>query len=234
MGTPCPDCGADVELAERPIRLRGGRCGACGHELTVLSDVRVGSESPEQGRARDGSRESAEVGEGSSEESASPAEGGIPCPKCGGPLELTASEDHQLKAACADCGADFTYVLETGRGRGAGPRARPEREPREGGESSPRARPCRQCGAPLRFSTNEDGTVTGKCDSCGNEFTLPPRRTESWGDRRKGRFPSSDRRGPPRAGGWRPGGGRPRRFDRSEGRSGPPRRRRPRRDEDSD
>ena len=51
--------------------------------------------------------------------------------------------------------------------------------PSEGGpmrSAGPRARPCRECGAPLRFSTGPDGAISGECDACGNKFTLPPKR----------------------------------------------------------
>ena len=68
----------------------------------------------------------------------------------------------------------------------------------------PRSRPCRQCGAPLRFTTNEEGLLVGECEACGNRFTLPPR-TE--GGRREGGFGRDDR------------GSRGRRFGPPSGRS---------------
>jgi hypothetical protein len=186
---------------------------------------------------------------GSADETAEPGTvpsggpAGPACAECGGPLTIEI-DGRTLTAECDSC--DTTIQFFQGD-----PDSRPSRPPRERSFDGPRregggegfrpmnARPCRQCGAPLKFTTGEDGVLTGECESCGNRFTLPPRR-----DSGRGGFGGPGRRGPPgrfaprrdyRSGGDRrpprPGGSRyrPRDRDSSEGDDERPRRR-PRRE----
>lgn len=234
MATACPDCGADVELADRLVHLKAGTCAGCGHRLTVVSEE-VGPGAPqEEGPAA--SLESPATGGGAEVEEVV-VETGPPCPSCGGVLELSAGEDRRLTAVCSDCDSEFTYVLQTEKDERPPRRESRERDGGDFRQEGPAARPCRKCGEPLRFSTNPDGTVTGICDSCGNRFTLPPRRTDRRDDRRGGGYRSGGDRGGPRAGGWRRGGrsdsGYPSRGRGPPSRGRPQRRRRDR-DDDSD
>lgn len=252
MAHSCPDCGHDVELHDRTARVRTGNCGGCGLVLTYLAEG--GAPVPAEG----GSTPS---------ETAEPGAAPLPalsCPSCGGTLELTVGEGGDLAAACDDCDEEFTYrCIKVGEEPAAeapeGPaperrggrrfeRAPPRSFDRDGGEG-PRARPCRQCGAPLTFTTLPDGGVEGSCASCGNRFSLPPRR-DRFGDDRGGggrrRFGGPPRGGgrpfPGRGGGARGGGsyGRGRRpYGRressdDEGEEGGYRRRRPRRSSDDE
>jgi hypothetical protein len=236
MTSSCPECGRDVELQERVSRVHAGHCSGCGHRITLFTEVEATPPSP---TASEPSGVTAGSPEGSAEPGADASEGdeepeGPPCPKCGGVLELGLGEGNRLVGTCSDCESQFTYVMEDGRGERRGRSRRPEPE----GASSfgPRARPCRKCGEPLRFSTNPDETVTGTCDACGNTFTLPPRREGRFGDR-PGRGPPGRGGGPGRRP-WRSGPPQRRgRFDRSDAPRGPgrgPPRRRKRRDEFSD
>jgi hypothetical protein len=146
-------------------------------------------------------------------EPGSVASGSVACSLCGAPLSVSASETG-LSAQCSGCSTTFEFVLSTGAaGRSGEPSARENsRRPYRGGPETPRIRPCRNCGGALRFTTNPDGLVTGICDSCGNRFTLPPRRNGP--DSGRG-YPSDRRRGftpgVRRPGEWRRsgGGGRP-------------------------
>jgi len=234
MAKSCPHCGAEIEYSEADARLLTGACAGCGTTVTVVSGVAV------------------PVGAGPAVEGASAPEGvaasvALRCSECDGPLVLRATEDGGLEAECAECESVVTFVRSDAAAENEDEDERPRRAPSETAERSPRrefrrappagrgefapsnARPCRQCGAPLKFSTQEDGTLMGECAQCGNRFTLPPRRDGGGGG---GRYP-------PRGGG---GYGRgPRRYGSSGGRSGPPGRsygtRRPRyqdRDDDED
>ncbi|MCI4348511.1 MAG: hypothetical protein L3J97_07850 [Thermoplasmata archaeon] len=239
MAKSCPDCGGEVEYASRSVELLEGTCAACGHAVLLV---------PPAGSA-EGSRA---VG------AASHVTGG--CWECGGVLAFSVHPDRSVEATCAQCHTishlapaiataedqeeedeedDDEASARPPRFRDAGgdrppPRRGPNfaRAPRwesRDGER-PAARPCRQCGGPLEFSQNEDGTMTGACASCGNRFTMRPR---PYGDR-------------PQRGGGRPswggggGGGRGRPFQRDRrgpwqdrgGGGGPPDRRRRRRDSD--
>ncbi len=236
MKSPCPDCGADVELADQAVRLRRGTCGGCGHPLFLIS----GEEAPlPEGPSPPAEKGGPEEGRGAAEGVV--VESGPPCPQCGGMLELRAQGPGRLTMACSDCDSEFTYLLQTEGGEGEARRPRRERGPREPEGGPARTRPCRKCGEPLRFSTNPDGTVTGSCEACGNQFTLPPRREGQWGGRPRARFGGRPGRGPPRGRPWSSGPPRPRRFSprRSEGfgseeQERRPRRRRDRRDAESD
>lgn len=186
-----------------------GTCPEC-HRVTTLVEgtLPIGTAAPGAGDAR-----------AAGDTAASPTPG-PECADCGGILTVTARDDGKLQVACAECETTTTFIPEGSES----PRRPPERSERygrpgrreepEGG--APRSRPCRQCGAPLSFTTDENGNLTGECAACGNRFTLPPRRDgPSNRDRGPGgRYPS---RGPPRygrsPGGWSrgpPRGGRPR------------------------
>jgi hypothetical protein len=152
--------------------------------------------------------------------------GGPECAECGSTLTVSARDDGMLEVACAECETTTTFVPQDS----APPRAPRERSDRyerprsrddAGGEGASNARPCRQCGAPLKFTTDAEGVLTGECASCGNRFTLPPRRDGGGGFGRgdRGGGDRYNSRGPPRygrkpggysGGGGGYGGGRPR------------------------
>jgi Zn finger protein HypA/HybF involved in hydrogenase expression len=207
MASSCPHCGGSVEYSEAEARLLTATCDGCGKSLTVVSGVGV---VPGDGTV-------APAGAVGTPAAPTPP-AGLACAECGGPLTLELSDDEELTVECPACATTVTFVR-------AGPddeeeddesdedddRPRPARPPmrppgrqgwsgppdrgRGGDFDRPRARPCRQCGAPLTFSTSEDGSLVGECEACGNRFTLP-RRTDGGG-----------RGGPPGRGG---GYGRPR------------------------
>ena len=203
MSNSCPDCGADVEFESRPSRVMNGHCSDCGHAFTIFE----GAEPPAPGEA-----------------SAAPSSPAPPCSSCGAALVLQPGPGGGFAAECSGCGSTFRYVLE-------GPPPREERERpfsrappmRDDRRGPPMAssRPCRECGGTLRFITSPEGGVTGECTSCGNRFTLPPRRDSGY-----------DRRGPPRRFNPRYQQRGPPTYRRREGRGrdssddGPPRRRR--------
>ena len=203
MAKSCPDCGAAVEFAEQEARLLTGTCAGCGKMVTVVAGVHL-----EPGTAE-------ETSAGGSTSTPAPASGPT-CEECGAPLSIQI-DGRTLTAECESCDT----MLQFFQGE---PDSAPERPPRgrsfDGGRRTGggegfrpmNSRPCRQCGAPLRFTTSEDGVLTGECDSCGNRFTLPPRRDSGRG----GGFGGSGRRGPPGRYG-------PRRDYRSGGGRGPPR-----------
>ncbi len=211
MADACPDCGTEMGYEVRTARVRTGTCGACHHAFAIVEGTETflppGAPAPE-GAAP------------------APAPGGPECDECGSPLVLRATLDGGLEASCPECETRSLFVPADAAARGPPPSDRPPRGPRRedrGGRDFGRtARPCRECGGPLRFSTDDEGRVVGECGSCGNRFVLPPRRD----DRRSG---------PPRYV-PRPGGGYSPRD-----RSGPPPRRggprferRGRRDDDED
>ena len=181
--------------------------------------------------------------------------GGPECAECGSPLTISARYDGMLEVRCSECETTTTFVPE-GHGAPPTPRdreeryGRPRRRDEQGGGAGSAARPCRQCGAPLKFTTDAEGVLTGECSSCGNRFTLPPRRELGYGRGDRSGGSRYGARGAPRygrrPGGWSGGGGtggRPRygggsagyrrREGASEERSSEDsrRRRRPRRDE---
>lgn len=210
MNSSCPDCGTEVGFEERTARVRQGTCPGCGHRLTLLSDA----EAPTDGGTPPTSSRSpgSEGGDGPEGPGAGGPKEGPACEQCGTSLELSTAEG-SIEAHCRSCGTTLTYVLAPAPSEEDRPSFRPRgRPPRdEGGPGAPRrGRPCRECGGPLTFSTDRDGNVTGECASCGNRFTLPPRR-EGPGGRRFG------------AGGFRPGRGSygPSREGGRWGRQGP-------------
>jgi DNA-directed RNA polymerase subunit RPC12/RpoP len=206
VSNSCPDCGADVEFVSRPSRVMNGQCSDCGHAFTIFE----GAEPPATGS--------------SAETPGSPAAAGPPCSDCGAALSLAPGPSGSIAAECGGCGSKFQFVLEgSPPPRGPPPRfsrGPPMRDDRRG-PPVPGSRPCRECGGPLRFVTSPEGGVTGECESCGNRFTLPPRRDS--GFERRGpprRFnPRYSSRGPPT---YR----RPERRGRDSENDGPPRRRR--------
>jgi len=231
MADLCPGCGAPSGLEAHAARVLSGTCASCGTTFTIVQDPLPGDSagSPE---ASGGIAPAGRADGSGTRPSAGP-----PCSSCGEPLEIRSASETSLEAHCASCDTLQTYVLAAGpaaeaeggfRRRGAG---RPER-PRFG---EPRGRPCRECGGPLRFSTDAEGNVTGECNSCGNRFTLPPR--PAYGGRDGG---GGGRRGPP--GRFGPSNRRPGRWPRqAEGdrpprfrQGGPPFRRRSRPQEDED
>ena len=225
MTDRCPECGAEAVFAERNARVLHGSCAGCGGTFTIVRDESPSgaSSGPATGSATDGPGAPAAV---------SPVPSPS-CADCGGPLAVKNSSATSLVATCDSCATSLTYVLAPSRAEAPDARyaARPRAPRGEAGRfGTPRARPCRECGGPLRFSTDENGNVTGECGSCGNRFTLPPRREPKGGreergfrrDRGRGFTPSYRR-----PGAWprQAGGDRPRRF----GSSGPPFRRKGRR-----
>ena len=205
MSGTCPDCGEKMEFTDQEVRLRTGTCGACSHAFTFVAGSALAptpsAETPPAAPA------------------AIEVEGGPECAECGTPLAFRAGEDGAIEAYCEECDTSLRFVPEGSEEPEApAPRERGRRFERrdEGPGEGPRGRPCRQCGAPLRFSTNDEGLLVGECSSCGNRFTLPPR------DRVGGGRPGYDARG---GGGRFPPRGGPGRFrGRPEGR-GPPSRR---------
>jgi hypothetical protein len=213
-----------MEFSSQPAQLLAGSCPGCGHAFTVLEGL------VQTGHGAPGSRDQTSgTGETLAEEAARP-----PCSLCGAPLEITASA-RGLSAVCSGCSSTFQYVLRSEADRPYRRSSGPAPSPREdrGLPDASRARPCRNCGGPLQFSTSPDGLVTGTCPSCGNRFTLPPRR--DFGNRGRGGGTNfRDGYRPRRAAGrWSRTGDRgapPSRFRAG----GPPFRRRSDRSEDDD
>ncbi len=234
MTSTCPDCGEAIEYTDRSVRLRTGSCGACKHEFTFVEGIALSVPG------------AAEMPSGAAAaEAAAPPEGTPECAECGQPLAFRAQSDGSIEARCDECETTAVYVAQGGeeeaeeRPARGGPRGRPRGGPED--RESPRSRPCRQCGAPLRFTTNEEGSLVGECDACGNRFVLPPRRDFGPGGGRfgpGGRSRTGGRYGPPRSGSsWGRSGGRPERGGRGRAggygsRDGDDRRRRRRRTDD--
>jgi len=180
----CPDCGSAVEYADRNVRLRTGNCEQCGHPVTIVEEAFTSlprTTSPVPGADKPeptGSEE--EPGAGS------PSSIGVNCRECGAQLTLRSASATKLEAACPDCDTTLTFVLAGTPSAESEerPRFTRERGSREGPSGPSRSRPCRECGGTLKFTTGEDGMVTGECTSCGNRFVLPPRE-----DRGRGRGP---------------------------------------------
>lgn len=224
MPSSCPDCGAEMEFQSQSARLLSGTCPDCGKASMVLEGIEPGTRAP-VGAPEAGEAAAAAV-VGPSADANAPV-----CAECGGPLTIRSVGDSGLEASCRGCSTTVSYVVSR-------PSAGPERVERTfrkpfDGSARPASRPCRECGGPLRFTTGDDGLVMGECSSCGNRFTLPPRREDN---RRGGLAPRRGGgfgRGPPGAGsrprsrgGWSPprGGDRPSSY----------RRRAPRRDDDEE
>jgi len=228
MANTCPDCGTSMDFEQHEVRLRTGTCPSCAKEFAFVEGTTVSA------------RFSAPPAGAPSEDGAAVAEaieGGPECDVCGSVLSFREGKAGSYEVVCADC--ETTTVLVPQRAalrleRIEGPE-RPERPTRErerparfDGEA-PRGRPCRKCGAPLRFSTGDDGNLVGECDACGNRFSLPPRDDSGGGGRgdrggaRYGRRefrPGQSSRPAYRGRGGGGGGGRP--F-RGSDRRGPPR-----------
>jgi len=221
VSTNCPSCGSEMEFTERAVVLRTGTCPSCAKEFAYVEGTTLTGHLPEVGDEPAATSVGAPV---------VVAEDAPECAECGAPLSFRAGRGGAVLAICSDC--ETTTVLrpegETGEERPRADRRAPRSFAPEGG---PRSRPCRRCGAPLRFENDEDGNLVGVCDACGNRFTLPPRDGPGGpgrGDRRPGRPPY----GRPKYGGGRyssRGGSRPYYSDRGAGRSrsGPARRRGP-------
>ena len=209
----CADCHRVTTLVEGPLPM-GTPVASAGEEAPAGAAVPTAAEGPE-------------------------------CAECGSILAITARDDGMLEVACAECETTTTFVPEGS----APPRApaersdryerpeRPRRRDDSGGEGMSNARPCRQCGAPLKFTTDAEGVLTGECTSCGNRFTLPPRRDGAPGRGDRGGGDRYSSRGPPRygrkPGGWSGGGGGSGGRPRYGGSSGGYRRREESRDEGS-
>lgn len=193
MTRMCPDCGSPVEYTTRTAVILEGSCSGCGHSMTVVQGVagppgatpaEIGTGGAAEGERGDTAGESGWTGP-------RPA-----CATCGSPLTFRVAGT-ALEGICSSCGRTSEFLP-----RGASPREfRTRPGPRFEGPARgrqdfgpARARPCRECGGPLQFSTAPDGTITGECAQCGNRFSLPPR---------------GEPRGPRGAGG--------RRFDRGQG-----------------
>ena len=165
MSSTCPSCGAEMEFSERSVVLRTGTCPACAKEFAFVEGTTLSDHLPESEETSGATPVGAPI---------RVAEEGPECEECGAPLRFRTGRGGRLLAICTDCEATTTFRAEraatveeapTQRGPASGPAA---------GEG-PHGRPCRKCGAPLRFSTDEEGLLVGECDSCGNRFTLPPR-----------------------------------------------------------
>jgi hypothetical protein len=240
MTRTCPDCGTAMDYDARTAYVLRGTCGQCGHAHTILQDGPVPGATPDGGPSGP-LAEGIDPARGASIRSAPiPAPNGPECDACGSSLTFRASSAHGIEATCSGCGAISSFVPAGAPGADfrRGRPNRPEAPPEMGrGFSSPQARPCRECGGPLRFTTTPDGTVAGECGSCGNRFVLPPRR-DSDGGRGGGGARRFDRGSGPRFGGrggsrpyGRPPGGRfrPREDRGGDGEDERPRRR-PRRE----
>jgi len=216
MSSSCPHCGAAVEFAGRDARILTGTCTDCSGTFTIVQEASSGSDAS-------GVVSPTGLPEGGPAGRSAPLPSSLNCSDCGSSLVLRSTSKATIEAECPECRSTLTYSL-------GGPSEAPERGRRpsfvRSGDEGRRpfspasARPCRECGGPLRFSTAPDGTVTGECVACGNRFSLGPRRESGpvrgrWEDRgggargggfsryRGSRGPPSggDRRGPPRYGG---------------------------------
>lgn len=212
MPSTCPDCGSSMEFASQPARLLTGSCSGCGHSFTMLEGV------VEPGQTARG-------GGAGSPDRKRPMEGVVPssgplCTLCGARLEISASPGG-LTGVCSGCSTSFQFLLLSGdEGADRGPFRRPGfRQNNREVAAGTRARPCRNCGGPLQFTTSPEGLVTGTCASCGNRFTLPPRQERGAG--REGRARAQNR-------GYRPRGGSTSRWGRRNDWDAPPSRFRPR------
>lgn len=222
MPSSCPACGVEMEFTDRSVVLRAGTCPSCQKAFAFV----------------EGATLSEHLGPEAEEGEATPV--GVPlrvsenapeCEDCGSPLTFRSGRGGTVLADCTECETTTVYRLESGATEARETeRRRPSGEglPERGG---PRGRPCRKCGAPLRFSTGEDGLLVGECESCGNRFTLPPRGgggRGGYGGQGRSPYGSRDFRASR--------GGRPPFRDRGPGGSRPFRRRdrraRPRDDED--
>lgn len=230
MASSCPACGSSAEYTTETVEVLRGSCAACGGAFSIVKTPASGAVVPIV--APEGAGVGAIVEE-TEEESSGPA---LACPACGSSMDVEVASPTVLEATCGSCGEELRFVASTGREEAPerrGPRrGRMEREPAPRDGTMP-ARPCRNCGGPLSFTTQEDGGVLGECASCGNRFSLPPRRDRD-GGRSFGRGGPGGR-GPPSRGRFDRRGGPPRGGDRPRGPGGFRRyERRPRSDDDDD
>lgn len=235
MTRTCPDCGTAVDYTVRTASVLSGTCKQCGRAHTILQDTSATSPGIEHsGPEATGGPAEEGHGTGRTGIAASMVDGPT-CAVCGSLLMFHASPGRGMDATCSGCGAHSAYILAEpesgGFRRMRAPQPNPVGQGSQGFPSS-RARPCRECGGPLRFSTSPDGTISGECGSCGNRFTLPRRNDSEGGSRGRGgaRFdrrsgPSFGRGGGPRSYG-RPPPGRFRRRESDPDRDGDDRRRR--------
>jgi DNA-directed RNA polymerase subunit M/transcription elongation factor TFIIS len=206
-----------MDFEQREVRLRTGTCPSCAKEFAFVEGATVSSRlgTPPSGPATpSGEGVSASVG----------TEGGPECEECGSALSFREGKGGSIEAVCPDCETTTVFVPKREAARPERERERPERF--EAGP--PRGRPCRKCGAPLRFSTGDDGMLVGECEACGNRFTLPPRDDRPGGGRGDRSGPRFERREyRPRSGSRPPyqsrGGDRGGRPFRGSDRRGPPR-----------
>lgn len=204
-----------MELEQREVRLRTGVCPACTKEFAFVEGSTVSSRLGSPPSLAEGESEGgAEEGKGTL--------GGPECDECGSPLSFREGPRGSLEVTCDECETTTVFVPKSKA-------ERPDRErPPRFDSEPPRGRPCRQCGAPLRFSTGEDGLLVGECAACGNRFTLPPRADRGGGGRSYGGPPRYGRREfrggpggrPPYRGRGGAGGNRP--FRQSDRRGAPP------------
>lgn len=193
MASVCPSCGAEMEFSERSVVLRAGTCPSCAKEVAFVEGTTLSEHLPEPGEASGATPVGAPL---------RVSEDAPACEECGAPLEFRTGRGGRLLAVCTDCEATTVFRAERESDAEESP-ARPARTSGRGPIEGPRGRPCRKCGAPLRFSTDDEGLLVGECDSCGNRFTLPPR-PRSDGDRgpregsgyRRGGFRSSSAQRP--------------------------------------
>jgi hypothetical protein len=226
MTRTCPDCGSTVEYATRTSQVLTGTCDRCSHVFTIVQDQPVGGLPPDL-EGNDVAGEAGDGGPRGRPVSDAPLPSDAPrCEACGSSMTFHTSAGRGIEGICSGCDAAVSYLPAAATGREE-PRFRLETSSRpsepSGGFRSERARPCRQCGGPLRFSTNPDGTVSCECGACGNRFTLPPRR-DSERSRGGGGGRRFDRGSRPTFG----GGGRNRSYGRGQGGRFRPR---PRRDD---
>ncbi|HEV2231706.1 MAG TPA: hypothetical protein VGV64_04695 [Thermoplasmata archaeon] len=218
MAKSCPDCGASVDYAPRSVTVLEGTCQGCGHAVLLV---------PPASTVGEGERAAAAG-------SANPAacwECGAALSFTVGPdhhVESTCTGCETVRAfvsaaSVADASAEGAEEESDGEPEEGGddrrPSGPPRRSPRFEGRRDagrprwedrrdvrPSARPCRQCGGVLQFTQNPDGSVTGSCASCGNEFSMQPR--EGGGERRGYGRPFGGG-GRPRSGGFERRGPRP-------------------------
>lgn len=184
MTNSCPDCGSSIEYEEHEARLRTGTCSSCSREFAIVEGSSVASRlgAPRASSESEGERSGGEGVEG------------LECDACGGPLTIRPKGQNSLELTCEDCDTTTVFVPAPATARSGSGR------PGRFDSGTSRSRPCRQCGAPLRFSTDDDGNLVGECDACGNRFTLPPR-DRAKGPRGEGRYGRGSYRGSGREGG---------------------------------
>jgi len=184
MPNSCPDCGAEIGVVERAARVLHGTCGDCGSTFTIVRDAPPTAGTVASAPVPASSPPLSVPLASAPAVSAPPARPHPPafaptCRSCGAELALRASSDTSFEARCSSCRSTVTYVLSRPRAAPttpASPRPIPGGRGGPGGPALSKARPCRECGGPLRFSTDPQGNVRAECSTCGNRFTLPPRR----------------------------------------------------------